>query len=336
MVKAIRLYLILFLMLLVTAHFLNSQNRTSDSQYRYLLEIESARKLYRKQHYDDALSYLLKVASLAKNSRIKAEALLEIAYVKYQMGYSAQSFGVFIRKALNHHSKIEISPAFAESFARAVKKIKMAQPKPMTSPSEKMKTPSVSQEKRTVRKGIRDMEIREDLIFQLKKDLMKQNETISLNREAAAKQEKQIARLTRENNSLRKQNSRLNREVVNLKKRGTGNYEARYLSASRKLKETRALLNRQEIRIRELEKRAQKQETELARSKVESPQPMKKADEKVNPDPVKTTDPVKTRLEKTVEKSSTKVSTVEKNVFDELHSIWGELKKEKQPKSADT
>ncbi len=184
--KSIKIILLSSALFLSFNLFQFSIEKKTDAYYNSLLSIESAKKLYKKQHYEDALSKLLKVASLTKDKIIKSEAIREIAYVKYLMKYSPQVYGTFIKKALKYNINIEFSPNYNKQFIQKFKAIKRSY-KPLI---EKPQTFKQSITHNPEPKSINDMEIKGNLLFKMKKELSSLRETNKSQKEIIAKQNK--------------------------------------------------------------------------------------------------------------------------------------------------
>ncbi len=295
--KSIKIILLSSALFLSFNLFQFSIEKKTDAYYNSLLSIESAKKLYKKQHYEDALSKLLKVASLTKDKIIKSEAIREIAYVKYLMKYSSQVYGTFIKKALKYNINIEFSPNYNKQFIQKFKAIKRSY-KPLI---EKPQTFKQSITHNPEPKSINDMEIKGNLLFKMKKELSSLRETNKSQKEIIAKQNKNFIKQKKVNNRYASTINKLRAKVSSYQKLRDQDYKNQYkIIKVEKLKIEKEIIEKDKL-ISQLQENIKKQETQITL---------------LNEAKTKTLDPEvkkKIKLDENLKKS---------NAFETLHKIW--------------
>jgi len=231
-----RLALILSIIMLsgiITGKIVNKDG--NNKYFNSLLSIESAKKLYRKKHYESSLEKLLKIAGTIKNNEVKAQAVIEIAYVKFLMGYSFQTYKIFIIKAVDLFPKLEINENYKKEFIKKFKTIKKNHRPKILYPANYKNKIIVKPSSKTVK----DMEIKENLIFKMKKELITLKETETVNIKKIRKQEEMINRLQKTNNSLILKLNKISQKFTVLKKSQEFKYKKKYLkikSENKKIK----------------------------------------------------------------------------------------------------
>jgi len=231
--KELLVLLILLVISLYSYGIANTKNNEiQDSYFDSLLTIESAKKLYRKKHYDEALFKLLKVASIIKDNKIKAQAIIEIGFVKFLMGYRAYVYEVFIRKAIDLNPKIKLTIGYTKRFLNIFRNIKQNYiPKNI----KKRKNLLIVKDKP---KTIKDMEINNNLIFKMKKEILFIKESKKQENDKMIKLKHEILTLKQNNNRNNILINKLRKELSSLKRLKNINYKKQYYLIKKKKEET--------------------------------------------------------------------------------------------------
>ncbi len=283
--------IILSILFLSSFHF-STEISTQDSYYDSLLSIESARKLYKKKHYEEALASLLKVASITKNNKLKSEAIIEIAFVKFLMGYSSQSYGVFIKRSIKLYRNIELSPNHYAAFKKVFKKIQREYI------PEKPKTKSfretIIKTSRSELNGIKDMELKNNLMFKLKKEISTLKESNNQLQERDKILKQKLLSVKKNNNKIASTITRQKKIISSLKTLRERDYKSQYIKLKTKTEKIEKTIKEQDKIIFQLREDRKKEKLEL-----------------IQQNGIKTEK--KNKLDTTLKKE---------NVFKTLHQIW--------------
>ncbi len=114
--KSVYLIIILFL----TGFIISESLHSSEDP---LLSVEVARKEYLKGHYDKAMELLMETDVKTSDKNIKALIYVEMAYVKYLMGYRGFSCRFYIKKAINYNSEPEGIGLYEKGFLKILKDV---------------------------------------------------------------------------------------------------------------------------------------------------------------------------------------------------------------------
>lgn len=291
--KNTKLILLIILSLLFLSFFqFSTERNTQDSYYDSLLSIETAKKLYKKKHYEEALTILLKVASISKNKRIKSEAIIEIAFVKFLMGYSSQSYGVFIKRSIRLYKKIDLAPNHYAAFKKVFKKIKRdyipEKPKTLSFRDTIIKT------SRSELNGIKDMELKNNLMFKLKKELSTLKESNNQLQEKNKSLEQKLLSVKKNNNKITSTIIRQKKIISSLRTLKDRDYKSQYIILKKETEKIEKTIREQDKIIFKLREDIKKEELGLIQQNGIKTEKKKKLD---------------TTLKK-------------ENVFKTLHQLW--------------